>query len=61
MKKLPVEKKSRKAGAEYIKVHSNVPLYVPDADGGKPIVLLPAGRIVTTEMNANTTILLIKI
>ena len=60
MKQLP-EKKSAKAGAEYIKVPSNVPLHVTDVDGGKPIVLLPAGRIVTIEMNANTTILLIKI
>ena len=61
MMKLPIEKKSEKTRAKYLKVPSNVLLHVTDADGGKPIVLLPAGRIVTTEMNANTTILLIKI
>lgn len=61
MKKLPVDKKSGKVSAEYIKVQSNVPLYVTDEEGGKPIVLLPAGRLVTESMTTTTTILLIKL
>ena len=61
MKKLPAEKKSEKSSAEYFKVQSNVPLHVTVAGGGKSIVLLPAGRLVTKSRNINTTILLIKI
>lgn len=61
MKKLPAEIKSKKSSSEYFKVQSNVPLHVTVAGGGKSIVLLPAGRLVTKSMNAITTILLIKI
>ncbi len=41
MKKLPREKKSLKARAEYIKVESNVRLHITDAGEGRPIVLIP--------------------
>ncbi len=41
MKKLPREKKSLKARAEYIKVESNVRLHITDAGEGRPIILIP--------------------
>ena len=61
MKKLPIEKKDWKTSVEYFKMQSNVPLHVTVAGGGKSIVLLPAGRLVTKSMNTITTVILIKI